>query len=131
MPVASFDNLRELCSATLVAVLAFAGLFSLNRGGIAPGFRVWPASRREWLVYYFHTLEAVTLAVLSICMLDLGNGGPELFAIVLGSIAVLLVSSLAVWPWDRPLCYRELVFCLWMILLLTFVFPVAHSKAER
>jgi hypothetical protein len=126
----SFESLEEFrvgCTAAFFAFVGLLCLFALNRTGIPPGFRVWPASRREWLVYYFHTLEAVTLILLWFSMMDHGNGGPESFAIVLGSIAALLLSSLAVWPWERRLCYRELVFCLWMILLLTFAFP----KSER
>ena len=124
------DVTLEVCANGLFAFLGLLCLFALNRDGITSGFRWMPSSAREWLIYYFHTLESFTLSGLWICGIGHGRYAQWAFPVTLGTFAVLFLSSFIVWRWDHRLCYRELVFCLIAFILAGFAFPAMNSIRE-
>ena len=118
------ERVFAVCVHGFFALLIILFIFALNREGIPAGFRVAPSSAKEWLVYYFHTVEAVTVA--GCYYIGAVHQSPHtqiITVLVLSSFCLLILSSLAVWPWDRQLCYRELVFCLCLLLSVGLMFP--------
>ena len=124
------DVTLEVCANGLLGFIGLLFLFALNRDGIPSGFRVAPASAREWLIFYFHTLEAFTLIGLWICGIGRGRYISWAFPVTVVSFCLVFLSSLVVWRWDRSLCYRELLFCVCAFLLAGFAFPAIAVTRE-
>ncbi len=125
-----FDVTLEVCANGLLGFIGLLFLFAFDREGIPSGFRLLPASSREWLIYYLHTLEAFTLIGLWICAIGRGRYIPWAFPITLGSFALVFLSALVVWRWDHRLCYRQLLFCVVAFLLAGFAFPAINATRE-
>jgi hypothetical protein len=121
------DVTLEVCASGFLCFIGLFVLFGLNRKGLPSGFRLLPASAQEWLIYYFHTFEAVTLVGLWICGIDRGRYIPWAFLVTLAASAIVFVSALVVWRWDHRLCYRELGFCLVAFLLAALAFPTINA----
>jgi len=119
-----------VCTHGLLALLLISFVFALNRDGIPTRFRVRPSSAHEWRIYYLHTLEALTLAGLYCFSIGHSPYAGLAAAIALSSFGLLILSSLAIWHWDHHLCYRELIFCVVLFLLVVFAFPAISITRE-
>ncbi len=124
------DVTLEVCANGLLGLIGLLFLFALNRDGIPSGFRLLPASRREWLIFYLRTVEAVTLIGLWICGIRHGHYIPWAFPITLGSFVLVFLSALVIWRWDHRLCYRELLFCVVAFILAGVAFPAIAVTRE-
>ena len=105
-------------------------IFALNCEGVRSGFRLKPESSHEWLIYYFHLLESLTPFFAYVSFIGRGMYGSWSVPLFLGCFALLFVSSLVVWFWNRSLCYRELLFQLVLVLFAGFCFPAIAVTRE-
>ncbi|MDQ3621908.1 MAG: hypothetical protein M3463_05375 [Verrucomicrobiota bacterium] len=91
------------------------------------GFRVFPASAREWIGYWFRTLE-LTLAA---CMLlGLCRGVTAVVLIVVAFIAsfvFLAASSIIFWRSDRDLSISGVCFLV-LAALYVFMYPARAAS---
>jgi|SRR5687768_4003855 len=95
------DVLRPLTIVgACVAVFAFL-LHLFTSDPETPGFRVLPHSARDWLGYWFRTLELILIATMLL-------GGARVASLAVGvafagSFLLLLTSSVVFWRSDRGL----------------------------
>ena len=95
-----------------------AVLYLFTCGDVPSGFRVFPATAEEWVGYWFRSLELT----FSACILLSGARiVTEVGRIVfLGSVFLLLASSVVFWRSDRTLAVSGLCFLLLAGLIVLF-----------
>ena len=114
----------------IAASLLLLFVFSGNRAGIRPGFRILPDSAREWSVYVFHTLECLTLIGLWFCTFGGGRFASVAVPFTLASYGLLLIGSLVILRWDCQLGRRQLAVCTGLLLLVFLFYPATKVHGE-
>ncbi|HEX8309796.1 MAG TPA: hypothetical protein VF614_00670 [Chthoniobacteraceae bacterium] len=105
-----------------------AVLYQLTSGGEFDGFRVVPASAREWVGYWFRTLELTLIASI---LLGWCRVVTELVAVsFVASFFLLLASSVVFWRSDRGLSVSA-VWCLILAALGVLMYPAVSAVRER
>ena len=123
------DVLIGLAVYAFIFGVVAALIFSADRRGVS-SFRILPGSSAEWAAYWFHLIEFTLFCGAFAALQPAAEFYPlwaerTLVWVACGSAILLVISTIAFWRFDRPLCQNAILWLAFFSVCLFLMFPAA------